>query len=321
MTRLLFVHGIAQEGRSSDELKVEWLKSLNVGLQAGDFAPISSAIVPFFGDELARWSHQSSVASGRPDPNAKSIHPDLRSRRATPPSHAIPDNLTHESPSQNADFSKFALEYAADAVTENPAAAAQAIAMGLASRQLKPDDQKRDLQNWPPLIELTRILDGALPDISGFFIARFLNTVHCYLTDDRAFDAVNSIVLKSLKESDEPTVVVGHSLGSVVAYHVLHSQTEVQVPLFATVGSPLAISAVERRLKVRPGQPTCVNRWYNAFDRKDIVALNPLDENHFKVSRKIENNAKVCNDTDNHHSISGYLSDRNIATKISEASQ
>jgi hypothetical protein len=116
-------------------------------------------------------------------------------------------------------------------------------------------------------------------------------------------------------------VVVGHSLGSVVAYHVLHSQTDVRVPLFATVGSPLAISAVERRLKVRPSQPTCVNKWYNAFDRKDIVALNPLNKNHFKVSVRIENNAKVYNDTENHHGISGYLRDRNIASKISEASQ
>ena len=48
-------------------------------------------------------------------------------------------------------------------------------------------------------------------------------------------DEINRIVAAAL--TDQPTIVVGHSLGSVVAYSVLRSDTRtLRVPLFLTVG-------------------------------------------------------------------------------------
>jgi hypothetical protein len=319
MTRLLFVHGIAQEGRTPKELESEWLTALNIGLYRAGYKAADSAVVPFYGDELAKWTTSAGYNASIWGKSNEG-HPDFLDRdlSAVPTN---PDTLTRnglsEARSSNIEFSKFAMEFAADALNQEPAVAAQAIALALASRALNPDDRDRDIQNWPPIIELTRILDKISPDLSSFFIAQFLKTVHCYLTNDNAFNSVNAIVTKSLAESKEPTIVIGHSLGSVVAYHVLHAHTDVEVPLFVTVGAPLAIAAVERRLKIPPRQPQCVKVWYNAFDRQDIVALNPLDKEHFPTDNVIENNSSIKNWTDNHHSISGYLCDSDVASKIS----
>ena len=65
--------------------------------------------------------------------------------------------------------------------------------------------------------------------------------------------------------------------------------------------------------------PPNVGSWFNAYDERDLVSLNPLDEKNFPVSPKIQNYGGVKNESDNHHKIGGYLSDPVIATAISEA--
>ena len=45
---------------------------------------------------------------------------------------------------------------------------------------------------------------------------------------------------------DQPTVIVAHSLGTVVAYDILREFTAPEVPLFVTLGSPLGITAIRR---------------------------------------------------------------------------
>src|SRR5262249_61401873 len=84
------------------------------------------------------------------------------------------------------------------------------------------------------------------------------------------------IVSASLNES--PCVVVGHSLGSVVAYAVLRTDPRpLKVRAYVTVGSPLAIRAIRDRLRPIGFPKPAVASWYNAYDPKDVVALYPLD--------------------------------------------
>jgi hypothetical protein len=75
-------------------------------------------------------------------------------------------------------------------------------------------------------------------------------------------------------------VVVGHSLGSVVAYEaVCHSSPEWSVRTFVTLGSPLGIrNLIFDRLDPAPSKgrgswPRGVTHWYNIAARGDIVAL------------------------------------------------
>ena len=116
--------------------------------------------------------------------------------------------------------------------------------------------------------------------------------------------------------TEELTVVVSHSLGTVVAYSVLGSDPRrLKVPLFVTVGSPLGVRAIRDQL--RPLRyPSLVDGWYNAFDTRDVVALYPLDGTNFPVVPSIENNSAVKNHTDNRHGIDGYLDDPAVAKRI-----
>jgi hypothetical protein len=80
------------------------------------------------------------------------------------------------------------------------------------------------------------------------------------------------------KISPETSVVIGHSLGSVVAYEALCSPGEWNIKLFATLGSPLGIpNVVFEALTPKPvagrGTRPNVTRWVNIADRGDLVAL------------------------------------------------
>ena len=89
------------------------------------------------------------------------------------------------------------------------------------------------------------------------------------------------------------------------------------MPLFLTVGSPLAIRAIRRQFLPLRDPP--VGGWYNAFDPKDVVALYPLDGTNFPVQPAVENYNQVHNSTDNHHGIVGYLDNPEVAGHISDA--
>lgn len=111
-----------------------------------------------------------------------------------------------------------------------------------------------------------------------------LRQVHCYFTEsmvrNRAIDRVAQQV------SSRTRVIVGHSLGSVVAYEALCAHPEWQVETFISLGSPLGMRGlVFDRLTPPPQQatatwPTSLKFWTNIADRGDIVAaqknLSPL---------------------------------------------
>jgi hypothetical protein len=124
------------------------------------------------------------------------------------------------------------------------------------------------------------------------------------------------------------TVVVSHSLGTVVAYNLLRQLGEGRgwkVPLFVTVGSPLAVTEIRKSVKAlaAPTQcPKCAHAWFNAMDERDVVALYPLTSSQFPLdptTPAIENKTDVRNKTENRHGIAGYLDDKAVARKIFDA--
>jgi pimeloyl-ACP methyl ester carboxylesterase len=121
------------------------------------------------------------------------------------------------------------------------------------------------------------------------------------------------------KLSSDPTVVVGHSLGTVVAYEVLRGHKSNDVSRFITVGAPLGIRAIRRRLAAPLTMPGGVRDWYNAFDKRDVVALYPLDASNFAITPPIRNFSEVLNFTENHHGIAGYLDGAEVASEIRNA--
>jgi hypothetical protein len=109
-----------------------------------------------------------------------------------------------------------------------------------------------------------------------------LQQVRHYMTDQEVRRAVQSRVVAEV--GTDTRVVVGHSLGSVVAYEALCAHPEWPVRVLVTLGSPLGIrNLIFDRLVPAPspgdlgylvGQwPGEARSWVNIADAGDVVAL------------------------------------------------
>jgi hypothetical protein len=106
------------------------------------------------------------------------------------------------------------------------------------------------------------------------FVNRALAQVTRYLSDEE----VRGTALRAVTDliDQETRIVIGHSLGSVVAYEALH-QISHSLPLFVTIGSPLGLETIIYP-KLRPQPPVfppIVERWVNIADRDDFIAATP----------------------------------------------
>ncbi|KIZ15090.1 alpha/beta fold hydrolase [Streptomyces natalensis] len=127
--------------------------------------------------------------------------------------------------------------------------------------------------------------------------------------------AIRDVLKKALDGLDGgPLVVVGHSLGSVVAYEVL-AELRREVQLLVTVGSPLAITEVQDRLARPPAVPSGVLTWRNASDLRDLVALDHTLRPEYAPADRITD-LLVTNDSENHHNITQYLANRHVSEPV-----
>ncbi|MFE1840688.1 alpha/beta fold hydrolase [Streptomyces sviceus] len=142
------------------------------------------------------------------------------------------------------------------------------------------------------------------------------------LDDGRTLDErIRGRVLSFMDES-RPTVVIAHSLGSVVALEALH-QHRGPIPLLVTVGSPIGMrTVVHPRLRPQPpATPDCVGRWLNYWDRDDIIAPRPW------LERDVLPNTGGCQpvsgrvDSDGIwvHTATKYLAQASVAGPVVEA--
>lgn len=180
----------------------------------------------------------------------------------------------------------------------------------------------RGIRNWDIVLKLASFLDKK--NILGDFPLRIATRdVFAYLTQNHIKEAVNGIVERAISDST-PCVVVGHSLGSIVTYLTLKNNPQYHVKKYITIGSPLGMTALSKHLELPLVMPECIkgnaaDRWYNVYDKKDFIALHPLDPKHFNNGFAIVNSTHVKNHTDNRHGITGYLDDPIIAKLIYDA--
>ena len=100
-----------------------------------------------------------------------------------------------------------------------------------------------------------------------------LRQVRRYLTDPELRQ--RAIARVSAEIGPDTTVVVGHSLGSIVAYEALCAHAEARVAAFVTLGSPLGVRNLifDRLIPTPGGWPGNVHSWTNVADEGDVVAL------------------------------------------------
>lgn len=285
--RLLLIHGRAQEGKSSEIIEQEWMTALRRGFaELGVSEPPDLRIdAPFYGDRLAEF------VSHRDLPQA--------------------DNVATRGDAADDGYADFLAEVA------NQASEQDQVTHREIEDELGPGPQPRGPENWEWVQAIIRVIDRHTPGVANFSIGQVLRDVFIYVNDAPVRRAINKIVAAAL--TNEPTVVVAHSLGTVVGYEVLREHAGNAVPRLVTVGSPLGIRAIRRRLTPPLTMPAGVAGWYNAFDDRDVVALYPLDAENFGIAPPIENYSMVKNHTENRHGIDGYLDDAAVAKRIATA--
>jgi hypothetical protein len=286
--RILLIHGRSQGGKKPAKLEASWLDTLREGYRAANLPwPAALSVdFPYYGDELDRLVAQAALPA--------------------------PEDVIRKGPGQNLQYEAF-VQSALDEMRVNAAISDAEI-----SAQLEPGaPQQKGVQNWRWVQAIARTIDRRWTSAATFTIDRFLRDVYLYVTKENVQRQIDRIVEDKI--TGEPTVVVAHSLGTVVAYKViLKNRARLDLRKIVTVGSPLGLKAISSKLGV-PENPAGAAGWYNAFDRRDIVALNPLDATCFPTRPEITNNNGVKNDTDNRHGIVGYLNDPQVAGEIAAA--
>jgi hypothetical protein len=276
----LLVHGRSQGGKDPVKLKAEWLSALDKGLSKAGLAMPSGVDVdfPFYGDKLDDFVRQFELP-------------------------ADPAIVPKGSPV----FDEYA-EFRAEVANEMRDRA-EITNVQIRAERRPTTAAEKGIENWEWVQAIIRLLDRKLTGVSQTTIEVFLRDVFLYTRRDAVRRAIDAIVTGMLKP--DTAVVVGHSLGTVVAYNVLSAAAR-RVPLYVTLGSPLGIRAIRKELG--PIENPVGNKgWYNAYDSHDVVALYPLDKGNFDVNPAITNNGSVQNWTDNRHGIAGYLDDMNVA--------
>jgi hypothetical protein len=292
--QLVFVHGRSQQHKNASDLKRAWITAWQSGLaKSGLEVPIDESDIrfPYYGDTLFALV----------DPDHAGEIPSVLVRGAVPDEDAAQQEFV-------AAVAREA-QQALGIPDESVDAAATAVG-----------PQERGPQNWRWVHAVLTAIDTHLPAGSGLALSLATHDVYRYLHNQGIRDAIDEGVRAALS-GDQETVVVGHSLGSVVTYNLLAHQGSPlgwRVPLYVTVGCPLGISAIRRTL-APVGHPECAPRWFNARDNRDVVALFSLDPGHFNVDPAVENKDDVLNDTANRHGISGYLSDAEVAKRVHDA--
>lgn len=285
--KLILVHGRNQQGKDPAQLKAQWLAALDAGLQSNGLKLPSDVQVefPFYGDRLGQFTSQWQIP--------------------------LSEEITAKGGAVDADYLSFRAE-----LFEGFRQKA-GISDDQVNAEYGDNPKPKGPQNWEWVLAILRALDRHVPGMSGGVIDLITHDVFLYIKRMGVRDEIDTLVAAAVPE--EPCVVVGHSLGSVVSYSVLRRDPRpLQVRLYVTIGSPLGIQAIRNELRPLKFPDKAAN-WYNAFDERDVVALYPLDANHFPVQPPVENNATVLNDTPDRHGISGYLGDPLVARRIYDA--
>jgi hypothetical protein len=265
---IILVHGIAQEQSGADALEATWLPALASGVRAAGF--------PIIADRF--WRE-------RPTPNG------IDTRMAFYGDLFLRPGQQGLDPGPLSDVEAALAEQLVEVWLGRAAErASQPREKLTAARELAATRGSLGTAQGPG--EVVRLSLKSLAKLRFFapygmafaetFVNRSLAQLTRYLTDQSirstAQDRVKSLI------GPETKVVIGHSLGSIVAYEAAQ-QLSAPLPLLITLGSPLGLDTiVYPRLRPQPpGFPMLVQRWVNVADRDDFISAETNLTNLFNT--------------------------------------
>ncbi|OYQ38042.1 hypothetical protein CHU93_00135 [Sandarakinorhabdus cyanobacteriorum] len=294
--RLLFIHGIGQQAYDEPRLLAKWSKILtDHGFDPAKLAAAQPQMA-FYGDLL----HQLSKDLVGAQPMSASV-------------------------SELSGMDAGELEFIQEALAET------AEQRGFTSPEIEAAAQRAQATLDPVVtaipmstglgrfaVGVLRLLDELAPPLRDTAL-RVLKQAYAYLKKPGVRPTVDDRVRPKLETGK--LVLVTHSLGSVVAFHLLRELAkdgyDLKVPLLISMGSPLGVEAVKRYVDLPHRVPTNVGRWLNFYDRGDPVSLGKSLAGDY--SSGIVDNGTINNQTDNAHGIEGYLNQSAIRDAIAAA--
>jgi hypothetical protein len=180
------VHGRDQQGQDPAVLKSEWIGALRRGAQTfGSSLPDNIDVVfPYYGDTLAKYAQELDLP--------------------------LPSDIHAKGGSLTDDFLAFQAEVA-EALRER-----SGVTDAQVDAEYGANPKPKGPLNWEWVQAILRALDKYGGGMSQAALETFTRDVFLYTTYAGVRDEIDRIVGAALTE--QPAVVIGHSLGSVVAY-------------------------------------------------------------------------------------------------------
>lgn len=290
--RILFIHGRGQEGFEEDELKENWSNALQLSFVDAGLGRLPESIsidFIYYATELIEQlgKYEGAIKNG---------------------------DYVFRGNSSDEEIDKFEAFFI-DELSKNAK-----IDKREALKNYGETLQARGIGNTKISISLMKALDNYAHRLANLSIKYFTEDVGAYLIVSNVRNIINQKVVDKLTQ--EPTIIIAHSLGTVIAYNVLKTIEDKghDIRMLITLGSPLGVNSVKSQISGRLSWPKSLKgTWHNIYDPLDFVALNPLDSKNFNITPPIINHI-VKNDSNNCHSMVHYLGHPLVAKLVSEIS-
>jgi hypothetical protein len=153
---------------------------------------------------------------------------------------------------------------------------------------------RRQLTRW--IYALGNMLPFLIPHLATERMEVHLRDLRRYLRDDNGIATHTRRMLKmrlrAAAGGRHPTLLIGHSMGSVIAYDTLWELSEsgrdrLQLDMLLTMGSPIGQRYMQKRLKGADQKgyaryPANIRRWRNLSAVGDMTALDPYLADDFE---------------------------------------
>ncbi len=302
MLHVIFVHGIGNKV-SPPALTQSWLQALSAGPTGVDLGA---------GTVSCSMVYWADVLYSAPEPDSTVFRDYLRANRSAV---AVPV-------AANSEEAKFLSDLA--------------LKMGAALASVE------TIQRFSELGILESFPSPFLREpwsAKKIFMETFLRDVHHYLfnvshsprpgvtfhVQDEIRKRFEETLLNAPKDTTRH-VVLGHSMGSVIAYDCLKRLKGMSVDSFLSIGSPLGLDEIQDRLTpewtAKDGFPSerLSNRWINFFDRMDpVAAFDPFLADDYQYNgKKLVQDVEVRNLGEWRHSATGYFAANDFRRALRE---
>ena len=291
--KIIFIHGMNQQNYDEETLKQHWLNLFKTGLShAEQNIELKSLDIklPFYGDLLTKHQLNNSL--------------DLNTMLPKSLSHLhFPFHLWHNTS---------IVQERSPCITPLPC--------------FNPEQSESLTQRLSVITALTK--DHAFKELIMFLnhypklhetlMHKFLIETYLYLSNSDFMHEVHYRIMSHLHPSKDH-IIVAHSLGTVIAYNLLHQFNHFRVHRFITLGSPLAFKVIQEKLNRPISRPPQLHGdWFNFYSPDDFLTAFPLSEAPFNFEPPIINQA-ITTPVDKPHQITGYLAHPAVIKSIVDA--